>query len=520
MNKSLTKREFLKLLALLPPSFYLSRGLFQEPDRPLLDPNAKNVLVIVFDALSATNVSLYGYSRPTMPNLARLAERGTVYHNHYAAGNWTVPGTASLLTGTYPWTHRAFTDGVRLVAKDKESHNVFNLFDQYFRAGYSHNGNVDNFLHQFSHYIDKLENQTELFIENYLSLDRYFPLDNDIAPITWDRMMEEDDKGYTYSLFFAPFYQKYSENLKKKFLVNFPRGLPHTGVDDNFLLEVGIDWLISELNTIQRPFLGYFHFLPPHRPYNTRREFINVFKNDAVGAYMDKPKSFFIGSGEVDEPVNLKNQAKQRQFYDEFILYADSELGRLYDWLEKSGMLENTWLVFTSDHGEMCERGIFGHRTPVLYQPIVQVPLIIMEPGQKTRRDVFTPTSAVDLLPTLLKVTNQKIPDWAEGTVMEPFSDSPSAADRSIYALEAKYSDPFGVLNPATTMLVKGNYKLTHYFGYEQLGKTRRLFELYDVENDPEELKNIYDPNWQTAKQLQDELLEKIKEVDKPYQKN
>src|SRR5215216_6682784 len=172
MNTPLTKREFLKLLALLPPSVYLSRPFFQKPDRVLQDPNAKNILIIVFDALSAKNIPLYGYPRPTMPNLARIAESATVYHNHYAGGNWTVPGTASLLTGTYPWTHRAFTDPVRQVVKSKESHNIFNLFDQYYRIGYSHNGNVDNFLNQFSTYISKVKKQTDLFIENSLALDR------------------------------------------------------------------------------------------------------------------------------------------------------------------------------------------------------------------------------------------------------------------------------------------------------------------------------------------------------------
>ena len=519
MGKSLSKREFLKLLALLPPSIYLSQPFFQEPDRLLLDPNAKNVLVIVFDTLSAKNISLYGYPRQTMPNLARIAEKGTVYHNHYAGGNWTVPGTASLLTGTYPWTNRAFNDEFREVAKGKELHNLFNLFDQYYRVGYSHNSNVYNFFHQFSPDIEEIKNQAELFVKNNLSLDRLFPRDNDIAPITWDRMMDEGEKGYTYSLFFAYLYQKYSQKIVKDLRSNFPRGIPQTGEDDYFLLEDGINWLISELGRLQRPFLGYFHFLPPHRPYNTRREFVNTFRNDGIGSYAEKPRHPFFG-GDVGKPLNLKYQSTQRQYYDEFILYTDSELGRLYDALEQSGVRENTWLVFTSDHGEMCERGVLGHRTPVLYQPVIQIPLVILEPGQRVRRDVFTSTSAVDVVPTLLKITGQEIPDWLEGIVLEPFSDFPPAADRSLYALEATKSDVSAVLNPATAMLVKGQYKLTYYFGYEQLAETGPLFELYDVENDPEELKNIYDPNSQIARELGNELLEKIKEVNEPYSKS
>src|SRR5512134_3266309 len=91
----LTRREFLKWISLAPVGIY---------SRPLSDilqnaTSSPNVIVIVFDAWSQHHVSLYGYPRPTMPNLEKFAEHATVYHNHYSAGTFTVPGTSSLLTG-------------------------------------------------------------------------------------------------------------------------------------------------------------------------------------------------------------------------------------------------------------------------------------------------------------------------------------------------------------------------------------------------------------------------------------
>jgi len=512
MGKALNKRDFLKLLAALPPSIYFSKP-FRHPDLLLQNPDAKNVLIIVFDTLSAKNISLYGYPRETMPNLARIAEKGTVYHNHFAGGNWTVPGTASLLTGTYPWTHRAFNDEYRTILEGRERNNIFHFFDQYYRIGYSHNSNLYPFFDQFSPDLEQIKSRKDLFISNVLALHELFPHDNDIAPISWDRMMTEAEKGYTYSLFFAPFYQRYSQKIVDDLRDDFPRGVPRTGADNYFLLEDGMNWLMSQAGTFPRPFLGYFHFLPPHRPYNPRREFVNVFSNDY---YVEKPKPGLY-AGNEGKPPNLRYQGVQRQFYDEFILYADSELGRLYDSLEQSGILENTWLIFTSDHGEMCERGVFGHRTPVLYQPVIHIPLVILEPGQTKRQDIFTPTSAVDVLPTLLKITGQEIPGWAEGTVLPPFADTAPNPERNLYALEATNSEAHGVLNPATAMLVKDRYKLTYYFGYGQLKKTGPLFELYDLENDPEELNNIHDVNSEISQELQNEMLAKIEEVDKPY---
>lgn len=101
MQTNITRRDFLKLAGLLPLSIALpSVSQSTETDK-------QNVIIFVFDALSAHNISLYGYPRKTMPNLVRLAEKAVVYHNHHAGGNFTTPGTASLLTGVLPWSHRA-----------------------------------------------------------------------------------------------------------------------------------------------------------------------------------------------------------------------------------------------------------------------------------------------------------------------------------------------------------------------------------------------------------------------------
>jgi glucan phosphoethanolaminetransferase (alkaline phosphatase superfamily) len=107
MRRPFSRRDVLKLAALAPllgAAPYVVRGASQNA----APPNRPNVLVIVFDTLSAKHLSLYGYPRETAPNLTRFAERATVFHRHYAGGNFTSPGTSSLLTGSYPWTQRGF----------------------------------------------------------------------------------------------------------------------------------------------------------------------------------------------------------------------------------------------------------------------------------------------------------------------------------------------------------------------------------------------------------------------------
>src|SRR5919197_4136356 len=110
---TITRRSFLKT------SFWSAMGLWGLPFRSALDRlinPSPNIIILVFDSLSARHMSLYGYPRDTTPHLSQFAEHATVYHRHYSTGNFTSPGTASLLTGLYPWTHRAF-DQAGLISK-------------------------------------------------------------------------------------------------------------------------------------------------------------------------------------------------------------------------------------------------------------------------------------------------------------------------------------------------------------------------------------------------------------------
>lgn len=120
----------------------------------------------------------------------------------------------------------------------------------------------------------------------------------------------------------------------------------------------------------------------------------------------------------------------------------------------------------TTDRGEIFGRGIVGHLTQVLHQPVIHVPLLIFPPGQRERVDVYQLTSAIDLLPTLLHVTDQESATWAEGEVIPPFSNQKPTSQREVFALHGD-TDKNGEIIRGTAMLRKDDYKLTRYFGYE-----------------------------------------------------
>jgi arylsulfatase A-like enzyme len=485
-------------------------GLVRALSRPAAAGSGnQNVIVVVFDAFSAYNISLYGYSRETMPNLRRLAKRAIVYHSHSAGSNFTTPGTASLLTGTLPWTHRALGPNnqvdQRFVAR-----NIFTAFQDYYRLAYTHNGWANTLLRQLERQMDELIPRGNLFTGSYETfIESLFRGDDDIATVSWSRGMNIGEEGYSYSLFLSRLYEVLQQGKVANLEAGFPRGLPSTGSDNTFLLEHAVDWLGELLTTIPQPFLGYFHFLPPHHPYRTSLEFYERFKNDGYEPPA-KPEDVFARRLKGEDPL------RDRLAYDEFILYVDREFGRFYNSLEQSGLLENTWVVFTSDHGEMFERGIIGHSTHVLYEPVVRVPLLIFEPGRAQGMEIREPSSSIDLLPTLAHVTGRAVPEWSEGSILPPYGPSTSTAGRGIYVLRAHNNEQYWPLTQASVTLLRGQYKLHYYFGYQPYG-IGDFTRLYDVEVDPEELVDLSLDHKDVADGMFEEVRSKLAQVDKPY---
>jgi arylsulfatase A-like enzyme len=507
MSGIYSRRDFLKLASLLSLSAVAPSFMKDMQATRQAQPGKKNVLVIVFDAFSAYHISLYGYGRKTTPNIARLVERAVVYHNHFAGGSFTTPGTASLLTGVYPWKHRAFRY-FDIVSDDFANKTIFHAFDDYYRIVYSHNSIVTALLDQFSANLEEYIPLDQFVLTNEDLIQSLFRNDNDIATVSWLRAMNKEE-GYSYSLLLSDIYKRYLQSKIKKYLRFFPRGLPRIKPGEFFLLEDAVNGVGKRLIDVPKPFLGYFHFFPPHFPYRTHQDFYNFFENDHL-PWINKPEDVFARNA---APQLLMRSCKE---YDEFILYVDREFGKFMDRLESSGLLDDTWLVLTSDHGELFERGILGHSTEVLYQPVVRIPLIIFEPGRKTRSDVYAKTSAVDVLPTLLHVTGGQLPDWTDGVVLPPFAVNAPDSKRNIYVMDAKHNKQQSPITEGTLMLVKAQYKIMYFFGYEKLNGNERA-ELYDIESDPEELIDLSISEPQITAALLGELKAKLADVNKPY---
>ena len=495
-----TRRDFLKFGTALSGALAAARLVPQAAQRSPADAALPNIIIFVFDAMSAKNLSLYGYPRRTTPNFERFAAHATVYHQHYAPDNFTTPGTASLLTGLYPWTHRAINES-GMITPGRTHQNLFQqMGDAYFRLGFSQNVWVDYFFGQFEGSLEKVLSPGSFSLVDQVFSAR-FTGDLHHSHRAFDDLLFQD-KHAPASLVFglAQDIQLYEAVVR----ANNNGDMADVARADNYPIFFRIrdvfDGMLDTIAGLKAPFLAYFHTWSPHSPYEPSRDFAHLFEDDWEP--VDKPQQIL---GE-QRPANAARV--RRRGYDRYIANVDFEFGRLLEALQARGILAHSHVVVTSDHGEMFERGVLGHVTPLLYDPVVRVPLVVSSPGQTARRDIHLPTSNVDLLPTLVQLTGGEAPAWAEGEVL-PGLGGVQDAERSIFFSEAKDARPFEAWSKATFALRRGKYKLIYYMGFEQYGNEDK-FELYDIDSDPEELQDLYSESSSTAQDLRRELLARV----------
>jgi len=466
--------------------------------------------------MSAQNLSLYGYPRETTPNLKKLAERASVYHNHYSAGNFTTSGTASMLTGLYPWTHRAINYR-GMVDRSILDRNFFHLVgDEYSRVAFTQNLWADILLSQFEKDLDlHLPSDSFSRFADSLIQPNDLHADRDLAYFVFQDFLNlrvDDLHPYPGSLFLASADLARALVSKRPYIsADYPRGLPinHDFSYENPSILEGVNQVIQKSMTHSSPYLGYFHFWSPHEPYGARKDFVGIFPEDLD--IPDKPRHRFAAT-------DFSNQSlrKLRREYDEFIADLDAEFGRSIAELERSGVLQNSYVIVTSDHGELFERGESGHANALLYAPVTHIPLLISAPGQSTRFDFHTVTCNVDLLPTILQMAGREVPSWVEGRILPGFGSAENDVARTIFPLMAKDNAAFRSLTHGTFAMIKGGYELLFYTGYPGHDDA---YELYHLDEDPDELQNLFSKDITTASHMKDELLELIHAANRNIQK-
>ena len=336
--------------------------------RPPAKPGVPNVLLIVLDTVRATSLSLYGNDRPTTPNLERLARKGVVFSEARSTAPWTLPSHASMMTGR--WPHELS------VGPDLPLDGTFpTLAEALGREGYATAGFVGNTIYcnarygmgrGFARYEDVYENQTVSLFETVRSSG----LGRRVLQVL----------GYQVR-------HLVGETSIRKTAAMLNRDV--------------LGWLAGR--PAGEPFFVFVNYLDAHSPYLFHEDPAPRFglATLPLAQHVEIDKRFWdlaegapTPAGFTPEQVISEGYTLFRDSYESCIAYLDRQVGLLLDEIERRGVLENTLVIVTSDHGEQFgRRGFFGHGIS-LYRREVHVPLLVIPPsGSSTAKIVNEPVS-------------------------------------------------------------------------------------------------------------------------------
>ncbi len=234
-----------------------------------------------------------------------------------------------------------------------------------------------------------------------------------------------------------------------------------------------------------KPFYLFGSFCSPHKPF------------DPPLSYLDKvdyeERDDFI-PGEQELTAEARRQLwKKRRAYKAMILLIDDQVGRICDTLESEGILDDTVILFTSDHGEML--GDHGRiQKSSYYKESVQVPCLIRHPDHLERREIADPVETNDIVATILEIAGLD-PQAALSMNWPGFQDRiPCRSLLPALTENKKIREmSFSECNGAWEMTFDGRYKYIRHIHYARPGGYRE--ELYDLKEDPCEQRNmIADP--------------------------
>jgi len=500
-----TRRDFLRaagaaVAASLVPG---SSGAASEANR------RPNILYIMSDDHAAHAISAYG-SRlakvaPT-PNIDRLATEGILFENCFCTNSICVPSRATILTGQYSQTNGALDLGGKL---EPEKQYLPRLMKQ---AGYE------------TAMIGKWHlNQEPAAFDYYCVLPGQGSYFNPILRESGGQWPDNEKR-------FASYDSRHSSDV---------------------ITDMSLKWLKNRKNS--KPFFLMHHFKAPHDNFENAERYDWLFNDVEIpepdslwksgnhGSEATKGMGTSIGKRNnrrnmgmhmfVDESLpdeQYKRTAYQRYLkkYLRCVRGVDDNIGRLFEYLEKSGQMDNTVIMYTSDQGMMLgEHDFIDKRW--MYEESMRMPFLarypkMIKPGTRTAEII----NNTDFAPTILELAGLTAPDYMQGRSFAALLKGKTPADwpKSTYYrywMHMAHHD-----NPAHFGVRTKEYKLIFFYGqnYKAGGPkpTQPGWELYDMKNDPYEMNNLYgDAKYaDVVGKLKTELLrlrEKYNETDEKY---
>ena len=421
-----------------------------------------DVVFVVVDTLRADHMSLYGYGLETTPLLDRRAQEGLVFDHALAGSSWTVPSMAMLFTGSY-----------QVPAGRRLADDVTTFPESFQRAGYRTAGVVSNPI---------LGRVTTPGFRGRES-------------VTYDSGFE---RGFEH---FDVFQHTAADGQAAYGQTN--------GWYGEEVVRRGIEWVESEgTGDSGEPYLLYLHLFDPHFPRVPQDP-----DRFAPGSYAEPFEALdpALAVGRESELAELEDWARgELALYDAEVAHVDEALEGLFTWLDERGTLDETVVVLTSDHGEgLWQRplpkgeqpkpynrmgALYSDHGIQLYDEQVRVPLVIWSPLVEPGR-VEESVSLLDIVPSLHYLADLPAP---------PETDGPGGV--SLFDDGVERSTIFSLISRGTSVTVDGRWRL-HLPVEHRRERFGARTELYDLREDPAELRPLDDP------ELEADLLDRIRSM-------
>jgi len=452
-----------------------------------------NIIIILIDTLRADHLSCYGHSRRTSPHIDALAERGCVFEKVVSPAPWTPPSHASLFTGTYPSRHGV--DRSHLILDP----SLTPLPEVLKRHGYRTYGVSSN-------YWLSRETRFDRGFDEFVHSWQLVQTHGTNKPLQRQQLRQDlhlastaEARGVKAKL--GDFVNEQFERARQQL-----RRSHHLCDDGARRVNAFVHRWLSQWRRDEAPFFAFLHFMEPHIRYAAPRQYHRMHlprsvSDDRVQRLNQDPWKYLTGSA----PMGGEEFEILRGLYDGEVSYVDYQIGQLTGMLESAGLLDDTAIFLTSDHGEnLGEHGLMDH-CYCLYDTLLRVPLIAHYPTAFGRgRRVAGQVQTHDLFPTILELAGiGDDPVWSQVQSRSLLGDP---GNRIAFAEYLEPQPPLPVLRQ-------------RYPGFEgkefdralRTAETDRLKyvwgsdgrdELYDLAADPTESKNLIDEQPEKAKEL------------------
>lgn len=365
-----------------------------------------NVICVLLDTLRRDHLGCYGNANIHTPNLDRFANNGAKFSNAYIGSYPCMPARQDLWTGQLNFFWRGWSpleyDQEDIITKINQNGNTSMLVTDHYHLWQHGSGNY-HFNFNGMELIRGQENDNWITDPN---LDIRYPASKEKLNRNWER---------------------------------YARNTAHfTSEEDYFAGQVfqkSMDWV--ERNKDLDDFFLMIDCFDPHEPFDPPQKYIEMYDPDYNGESIIWPR---YGNTNKLTPEELKHV---HALYCAEVTYVDHWFGKFYDKLEEQGLLENTMVVVTSDHGFLFgEHSWLGKHARILFQDIARTPLMVNSPEVKAGTEYNELVQMVDLSPTILKTLGIEVPSSMHGKSLTALWNE---GDRSADDISSRDSLLFGV---------------------------------------------------------------------------